>query len=184
MIQTPALQAAQLTAFLIAIAILFWQSYLDRKAKTDFNLYLLGIAYAFVIASIFALFFNHITSMLLIFGIALVSCSSVYQYLRHRVVFSISILYLLIIISYLYMIASTFGVVIVAQSISIGLIAAFIAKRHATRQIKPYRNNKRIEIRRDIFEIIMGLVLIVILLYVRYYNAVYIVILLSLLGHI
>jgi hypothetical protein len=88
-----AAQAVQLAAFIVAVAIVSWQSYVDRKGKEEFNIYLLGLAYTFVIASVFSLFFSHAYSILIIFGISLVSCSSVYQYLRHRAIFSISMLY-------------------------------------------------------------------------------------------
>ncbi|MGC8537902.1 MAG: hypothetical protein ACP5MZ_02875 [Candidatus Micrarchaeia archaeon] len=178
-----ATQAVQLAALIVAVVILLWQSYIDRKSRKEFNLYLLGLAYTFVIASIFLLFFNHVYSILIIFGISLVSCSSVYQYLRHRAIFSVSMLYLLAAISYFYAVTSIPGIVVAAQSISIGLIAAFIAKSHAPKAVRPARSNKRIEIRRDVFEMAMGVVLFLIIALVRYYSAVYIVVLLSLFGY-
>ncbi len=176
-------QAVQLAAFIVSVAIVSWQSYVDRKGKENFNIYLLGLAYTFVIASVFSLFFSHAYNILIIFGISLVSCSSVYQYLRHRAIFSISMLYLLATISYFYVAASVSGIIVVSQSISIGLIAAFIAKSHTPRKVKPARSNKRVEIRRDVFEMVMGAVLLLIIVLVQYYSAIYIVVLLSLLGY-
>ncbi len=176
-------QALEPAAIIVAVAILLWQSYLDKRDSKGLNLYLLGIAYSLVIASIFALFFNHIASVPLIFGVAIASCTSVYQYARHRLGFSISVLYIFIIISYLYTISSVLLVIVAAQSMSIGLIAAFLALRRSKMASKQARDNPHVEIRRDIFEIVMGLILFAIIMLVRYYLAIYIVVVLSLLGY-
>lgn len=178
-----ALQAAQIASFIIAIAILLWQFYLDRRIGKELNSYLLSIAYAIIISSIFALFFNHIATMLLIFGVALVACSSFYQYLKHRVAFSVSILYLFVVITYFFLSNLMPEAGVAAQSMAIGLIAALMAKGRAPKPLKKTGANRRTEIRRDIFEIAMGLVLLAIVLSVGYHSALYLIILLLLLGY-